>query len=247
MSLENAVSRNGVVHAPVYRWDEVSGGGYHLNGAPVASVLTHEVFPRLAKLPQGSEVADLGCGNGRVVRQAPHPSTRPYAFRGFDLSQQAVDRFNATLYPPDRAEVADISRLDLNGHRLSAALAWRSFHCIPPALHVDILSSIHNHLKPGASLYVAALSERDWKPQALIAQGEYKPGQLNDYAPVMRVPGVEEWELYAFRAGELAALGQFIGFEVTRTQSIQESTGYAELMARGRATVDYDYVEFRRS
>lgn len=236
---------NGVAHGPSYRWEKSNGGGYHLDNAAVADVLPRFVFAELARLPRGSVVADFGCGNGRVQRQAPEARNRPYIFRGFDLSRDSVERFNRELDPPDRAEVADISTLDLGSTRFAAALAWRSLHGIPPELHDAVLASIHAHLEPEGRFYAAALSDRDWKPKSLKEEGGYKPGELNDYAGVMKIPGVEEWRLYAFRKGELPRLGERVGFNVVRTAPIQELTGYEELLSR-HPNIDYDFVEFKK-
>ncbi|MBI2086450.1 class I SAM-dependent methyltransferase [Candidatus Daviesbacteria bacterium] len=233
------------VGVPQYTW----GDGYHLNGAVSPdSILNTIVFPTLDKLTEGSVVADFGCGEGRIAQKAPFYSNRPYIFRGFEINPAAVEGFNRGFaHTLDRAEVADLTRLDVGQTRFDAALLWRVLHSIPKDYHQAVLAGIATTLKPGASLHVAVLSERDWKKVDLERLGLYRPGEMNDCYPVMGAAlepqAIFNWPLYFFRGGELAGLGEQVGLREVNQQPIREESGF-EILRQTKPPISYDYVEF---
>ncbi len=240
----------GEVVTPNYTWES----NYHINGSTSSlSILETRVFPALSKLPRRypTVVADYGCGEGRIRNQAPYWSQRPYIFRGFEINRAAVQRYNngsGREYIPDRAEVADLTALEVGQARFDAGLFWRVLHSIPKDLHEVVLSQIANTLKHGASLYTAVRSERDWVAADLEEKGFYRSGATNECYPAMvralEPQGVTSWPLYFFREGEIARLGEQAGLVVVYQEPIQEPSGFKEL--RDRALLSYDYIEFVR-
>lgn len=234
---------------PHYTWENTGKGGYHLNGTVASFFLQEAVFPLLNKLPKGSVVGDYGCGEGRLEKKAPSADKRPYIFRGFELNPAAVERFNVAFkHTQDRAEEADLTRLNgIGQERFQAGLFWRVLHSIPRDIHGLVLAQIAGTLKPGGSLHVAALSERDWKRVDLEGLSLYRPGEMNDCYPVMEAAlkpqNISSWPLYFFRAGELARLGGKVGLEVVDEQPIQEESGF-EILRKIRPPISYDYVRF---
>lgn len=230
---------------PHYTW----GGNYHLDGQR-STILEDRVFPVLGRLPRESVVGDFGCGEEGMRHQAPHWSQRPYIFRGFDRNEAAVQRYNGTAngYHPDRAELADLTRLELGRDRFDAGILWRVLHSIPQDLHEVVLGQIADTLKHGTSLHVAVRSDRDWVAADLQARGVYRLGEMNDCYPVMvqalEPQGITHWPLYFFRAGEVARLGEHVGLVVVHQQPIQEPSGFKELA--DKPLLSYDYVEFVR-
>lgn len=244
-------TETGIAVPVQYTW----GHGYNINGLATSGHLEEEVLPSLNQLPWGSLVADFGSGNGRLLRRAPHFTDRPYVFRAYEINPDAVRAYNAKvdslngsrgLIFPDKAEVANLTDLRLGEDRFRAALLWRVLHSIPVDHHETVLRQIAQTLRPGALLHVAALSDRDWKRDDL---GEnYKPGEMNNCYTVMETalqgqPDVTDWNLYFFRPGELAELGQRAGLGVVYEHPITESSGF-EVLRQTRPPIEYDYVEF---
>lgn len=241
----------GKASVPHYTW----GNNYHINGSTAApSVLETRVFPSLNKLPRlyPTIVADYGCGEGRIRNRAPYWSTRPYLFRGFDISEVAVRRYNrcwAFEHNPDLAQVADLTKLDVGQTRFDAGIFWRVLHSIPEDIHQVVLGHIANTLKPGTTLYVAVRSERDWVSTELREKGIYRSGEMNECYPVMsqalEPQGITAWPLYFFREGEIARLGEKVGLVAVHQEPIQEPSGFKEL--GDKQLLSYDYVEFVRA
>lgn len=241
---------NGVV---VYPYGvENNGTAYSLVDEDIARVLTEQVYPTLGQLPVGSRVLDLGSGQGRLIFDAPRPPERVYSFVGVDKSPEAIAELNAKaarLGFGDEGRVGDITKLDLGGERFDAAISWRVLHGLPPSEHPRVLQGLAETLPKGASLFVAVLSDRDWKRQALEAAGSYTPGAVNDCADVMSLkPKRQTWPLYFFSGGELEQLGQQAGFGlVSPLVPFQESTGFPHLKEDPtRRFVTYHFAHFQR-
>lgn len=251
MSIPSGAERIGAI--PHYTWENNELNGYHLNGNgrfSAASILQERVFPLLAKLPVDAIVADFGCGEGRIERKIPPFGERFFIVRGFELNPAAVEQFNTTFADThDRAEVADLTRLDVGQGRFDAALFWRVLHSIPQNYHADVLGQIFATLKKEASLHVAVRSEKDWVAEDLQRRGLYKPGEMNDCFPVMEEAlasqGILSWPLYFFRPGELVRLGEQAGLTVVHEQPIEEESGF-KVLRETRQLLSYDYVEFRK-
>lgn len=244
MSNINGVERIGV---PLYHWEHREPTGYHINGARSA-ILETRVLPALSSLPEGALVADFGCGEGRLKKKAPHHTLRPYVFRGYEINPEAVGLYNQGADSvSDRAEVADLTELNIGADKFDAALFWRVLHSIPVGLHSTVLGNIAASLKPGASLHVAVRSARDWVADDLKSRGLYRDGEMNECFPAMEAalaPGrVSSWPLYFFRPGELVGLGERTGLTVVHQGSIEEPSGY-RVLRETRPFLSYDYVEF---
>jgi SAM-dependent methyltransferase len=102
----------------------------------------------LRRLPDGSDVADLGCGAGV-------PSTRALAAAhrviGFDISPEQIRRARANV-PGASFRVADLSTLDLPAGSLDAVTAFYSLIHLPRERHSVLLQRIHGWLRPGGLL-----------------------------------------------------------------------------------------------
>lgn len=240
--------------APYYPWRNTAEGGYHINGngaASSATILEQKIFPSLDSLPKGALVADFGCGEGRIIKKAPHFSQRPYFFLGIEKRLEAVVSFNRDRrglgFTPDRVLVGDLTTLEIGENRFAAGFCWRVLHSIDKEEQLIALTGIARTLKPGASLHVAARSDRDWVAQALRERGLYVPGQMNDFylamAQALDPLGIKSWNLYLFRSGELIRLGEEAGLEAVHEEPIVEDSGFKELR-EGKPQLSYDYVRF---
>lgn len=237
------------VEALHYTWENTGQAGYHINGRiSTDSVLEKKIIPSFGQLPIAAVVADFGCGNGRLVRQARGGH---FIVRGYEINPTAVSRFNTEFaHTLHWAEVADLTQLDLGitgVDRFHAALLWRVLHAIDKDSHQAVLRGITRTLRPGASLHIAARSARDWVAADLRDKGLYRPGEMNDcyraMAEALDQQGLKSWHLFFFRKGELARLGEQAGLIVVHQQPIQEPSGY-QILRETRPPLSYDYVEF---
>lgn len=237
-----------VARSPHYTWEGRDGRGYHINGVDVSgSVLKQTVIASFGTLSEGALIADFGCGEGRVRQEAPSPTDRSYAFVGFELNPAAVRRYQEdALGTSDNAVVADLTRLCVGSEIFDAALCWRVLHSIPARMHETALKNVADSLKPGASLHVAARSDRDWVAVDLRSRGFYTTGKMNECFPAMAEAlgpqRISSWPLYFFEAGELARLGERAGLAVACQRPIEEPSGFKAL--QDRPFLSYDYVEF---
>ena len=106
----------------------------------------------VSRLPQGSRVLDLGCGDGL-------PDTQLLAERfrvtGVDVSPEQVRRATAAV-PSAEFVCADFSELELPQGSFDGVAAFYSFNHVPRDLLAPLFRSIRGWLVPGG-LFLAAL------------------------------------------------------------------------------------------
>lgn len=119
---------------------------------PYRARLVAEVDDRLS---DGSEVLDLGCGDGL-------PSTKYLARRhhvhGVDVSAEQLARARVNI-PNATFDQSDLLALDRPAGRLDAVTAFYSLTHVPRGRHAGLLARIHDWLRPGGFL-LATLSAR---------------------------------------------------------------------------------------
>ncbi|MCH8222884.1 MAG: methyltransferase domain-containing protein [Chloroflexi bacterium] len=107
----------------------------------------------LGRLPDGSDVLDLGCGSGQ-------PTTAILARRfnviGVELSSVQIERAREAV-PNARFVQADMSRLELSLCSFDAVVAFYSIIHVPRARQQALFESIYSWLRPGGIL-VASLA-----------------------------------------------------------------------------------------
>jgi SAM-dependent methyltransferase len=109
------------------------------------------LFAELVEAAGGGEVADLGCGPGRVTA---HLSALGLAARGIDLSPGMVAV--ARREHPDLCfDVGSMAALDLPAGSLAGAVAWYSLIHTPTEEVPPLLAEIARVLRPGGQLLVA--------------------------------------------------------------------------------------------
>jgi SAM-dependent methyltransferase len=101
-----------------------------------------------ARLPDGADVLELGCGNGRpgaVVLAARHNYT------GVDISHEQLARARRLL-PRAKFVEGDYTHLDAADGSLDAVAAILTLTHIPRDEHADLLARIARWLRPGGLL-----------------------------------------------------------------------------------------------
>jgi SAM-dependent methyltransferase len=98
-----------------------------------------------ARLHQGSDVLDLGCGGGRHGAQAIAAQHR---YTGVDISQAQIERARERL--PDSTFVcADVTMLELEPESFDAVVSLFMFGHIPRDEQAPLLGRIRGWLRPG--------------------------------------------------------------------------------------------------
>ena len=126
------------------------------------AALEREEWPRsrwlrdlLGRLPRGSAVLDLGCGN--AVPAAREVLARGHAYVGVDVSARQLEL--ARAHTPDATFVhADMAALDFPEAAFDAVVSFYAIGCIPRREHAELLGRIRRWLRPGGWLL---LSEED--------------------------------------------------------------------------------------
>jgi SAM-dependent methyltransferase len=114
----------------------------------------------VSRLPQGSRVLDLGCGDGI-------PDTRLLAERfrvtGVDVSPEQVRRARAAV-PSAEFVCADFTELELPQGSFDGVAAFYSFNHVPRDLLAPLFRSIHGWLVRGGLLVTAlgTSNEEGW-------------------------------------------------------------------------------------
>lgn len=111
-----------------------------------------ELFARLVlEAGVGEEVADLGCGTGRLLPYLRGCGLTP---RGLDLSPEMV-RAAQRDYPGFDVQVGDLVALPYPDDSLSGVVGWYSLMYLPPELRVQAFAEIGRVLRPGGYLAMA--------------------------------------------------------------------------------------------
>jgi SAM-dependent methyltransferase len=102
----------------------------------------------MSRLPDGSDVLDIGCGGGRASAQAVAAGHR---YTGVDISAEQVGRARKRI-PGGRFMVGDVTRLELEPQSFDAVMSLFMFGHIPRAEQAPLLERIHGWLRPGGAL-----------------------------------------------------------------------------------------------
>jgi ubiquinone/menaquinone biosynthesis C-methylase UbiE len=108
-------------------------------------------FAELVLADGGGDVADLGCGPGRVTA---HLHALGVSAFGIDLSPAMVDVARRD-HPELRFEVGSMTALVLPDGELAGIVAWYSIIHTPPEEQHVLLGEIARVLRPGGRLLVA--------------------------------------------------------------------------------------------
>ncbi|MFI6180890.1 class I SAM-dependent DNA methyltransferase [Nonomuraea sp. NPDC051191] len=174
-----------------------------LDGKPLDRAML-AAFAEHVQGPDAGEVADLGCGPGRVTAHLHSLGVNAF---GIDLSPRMIDVARRS-HPGLRFDVGSMTALDLADASLAGAVAWYSTVHTPPELLPTVFAEIHRVLVPGGHLLIAFKvgDERRhlsqgyghelsldvyWTPPELIADLLAKAG-LSLYAQLIREPDDSE-------------------------------------------------------
>jgi ubiquinone/menaquinone biosynthesis C-methylase UbiE len=109
------------------------------------------LFAELVATSGGGEVADLGCGPGRITG---HLAALGLDVRGVDLSAGMV-AVARREHPRLRFDVGSMTALDLTDDSPAGALAWYSLIHLPTGELPAVLRELARVLRPGGQLLVA--------------------------------------------------------------------------------------------
>jgi SAM-dependent methyltransferase len=105
-----------------------------------------------ARLPNGGQVLDLGCGNGaKIARLA-----ETFDLVAVDISEEQL-RLARTRTPRTTLVHGDFGELDFDSRTFDAVTAFYSFMHVPREDHRGLLERIGDWLKPGG-LFLTSLS-----------------------------------------------------------------------------------------
>jgi ubiquinone/menaquinone biosynthesis C-methylase UbiE len=102
-------------------------------------------------LAEGSEVADVGCGTGRLL---PYLAGRGLSPRGVDLSPGMVEVARREN-PGFAYEVADLRELPFEDASLAGVVCWFSLIYLPPDARAHAFAELARVVKPGGYLVAA--------------------------------------------------------------------------------------------
>jgi SAM-dependent methyltransferase len=121
-----------------------------LNAKPLDRAML-AAFSELVQAPGTGQVADLGCGPGRIT--AHLHSLGVDAF-GIDLSPEMIAVARRT-HPGLRFAEGSMTALDLEDDVLGGIVAWYSTVHTPPELLPTVFAECHRVLAPGAHMLLA--------------------------------------------------------------------------------------------
>lgn len=99
----------------------------------------------------GSQVADVGCGTGRL---APYLASQGLAPHGVDLSPEMV-RVARRDHPEHPFAVADLRALPFAGRSVAGVVAWYSLMYLAPEDRSGAFAELARVVKPGGYLATA--------------------------------------------------------------------------------------------
>jgi len=99
----------------------------------------------------GVEVADVGCGTGRL---APYLSSQGLAPHGVDLSPEMI-RVARRDYPEHPFELSDLRALPFEDGSMAGAVGWYSLMYLSAADRPDAFGELARVTKPGGYLATA--------------------------------------------------------------------------------------------
>jgi ubiquinone/menaquinone biosynthesis C-methylase UbiE len=99
----------------------------------------------------GAEVADVGCGTGRLI---PYLASRGLSPRGVDLSPEMV-RVSRRDQPGFAFDVADVRDLPFADASLAGVVCWYSLIFLAPQARAAAFGELARVVKPGGHLATA--------------------------------------------------------------------------------------------
>lgn len=102
-------------------------------------------------LAVGADVADVGCGTGRLL---PYLASRGLSPRGVDLSPKMIETAQRDN-PGFAYEVADLRDLPFEDASLAGVVCWFSLIYLAPDARVPAFSELARVVKPGGYLVTA--------------------------------------------------------------------------------------------
>ena len=110
----------------------------------------------VARLPEGAEVVELGCGNG--TRETQELAQR-YRLTGVDLSEEQLRRARARVAGATFVR-DDLTCVDFERESLDAVCAFYVLNHVPRDLLPALFGRVHGWLRPGG-LFLASLGASD--------------------------------------------------------------------------------------
>jgi SAM-dependent methyltransferase len=108
-------------------------------------------FAEYVRAPDAGEVADLGCGPGRITAHLRSLGVNAF---GVDLSPKMIAVARRS-HPDLRFEEGSMTALDLADESVGGVVAWYSTVHTPPELLPTVFAEIHRVLAPGGHLLIA--------------------------------------------------------------------------------------------
>lgn len=105
-----------------------------------------------AALAPASRVLDLGCGAGAPL--APYLVERGHILKGIDGSRRQIELARRNE-PRAVFSLADMTTVDYAANSYDAVTAFYSITHVPRALHLPLLTRIHDWLVPGGLLFAS--------------------------------------------------------------------------------------------
>lgn len=125
--------------------------GYDRLGERYRPVASSAAEPRrwflaetLARIPQGGDVVELGCGTGRDAIEL----AEGHAYTGVDLSPVMLAGAAARV-PTGRFIEHDVATLELDAASFDAVVALYALGHLPSAEHQPLFERVHGWLRPG--------------------------------------------------------------------------------------------------
>ncbi|MFJ4477330.1 class I SAM-dependent methyltransferase [Streptomyces xanthochromogenes] len=109
------------------------------------------LFAELVRAAGGGQVADVGCGSGRI---AAHLRGLGVDAFGIDLSPGMIETARSE-YPGLRFEVGSMTELDVAEASLAGLVAWYSLIHIPDDAIGPVLAHFHRAVRPGGLVLLA--------------------------------------------------------------------------------------------
>ena len=213
---------------------------------PVAPVDVFDEALRLALLPSGSMVLEIGPGTGQATRQL---AARGLQVVAVELGPQLAERARANLagFPHVDIVTASFETWDPGRARFDAVFACNSFHWIDPDIRFAKAAAV---LRPGGHLVVLATPwvipetadrfwwdvQDDWEAVGLLFDPSTMHPDLilDDLAPAVRASGVFEEPTITRRLFEVSFTADTYATNLSTQSGVKElpENARADLVAR---------------
>jgi SAM-dependent methyltransferase len=163
-----------------------------------------------AKLPEGAEVLDVGCGNGVISRSL---GEQGFTVRGIDVSEKTIEKAKAlNTFSNVRFEVVSAEQLVADGHRY----------------HAVICSEVLEHLnEPGKLLQVLHQSLHDEGVLIVTVPNGQGPRELFVTKPVI---ALQKRNNFAWKA--VKKIKGLFGYKGTTAQSDADDLTHIQFFTR---------------